>query len=304
MQRGISFIEPYPPIAALRPRRAFSLVEPSPHQAGAALRLDRRIQRQGFSLVELSIVLVILGLLTGGILAGQSLIRAAELRSLSAQYQRITTSIYSFRDKYMALPGDMTNATAFWGIAAGTTGNDDTCYQTVSTTQATCNGNGDGWIRGGYTTTGSWERGRAWQHLANAGLIEGSYSGTHGVTASEYRYSGVNVPATRLSNVHWNLFYGNATSSPASLIFFPIGTYNFLELSFDSPSTAREILSTTEQWGLDTKFDDGKPASGHVYAPALGMTWAPNCTTTAVASTAEYDLAQTGPKCFPRFTLR
>ena len=70
---------------------------------------------QGFSLVELSIVLVILGLLTGGILAGQSLIRASELRAATAEYQRYATSIQSFRDKYMALPGDMTNATRFWG---------------------------------------------------------------------------------------------------------------------------------------------------------------------------------------------
>ena len=48
--------------------------------------------RQGFSLVELSIVLVILGLLTGGILAGQSLIRAAELRAVTTEYQRYTAA--------------------------------------------------------------------------------------------------------------------------------------------------------------------------------------------------------------------
>ena len=60
----------------------------------------------GFSLVELSIVLVILGLLTGGILAGQSLIRAAELRSISTDYSRYIAAVQAFRDKYFALPGD------------------------------------------------------------------------------------------------------------------------------------------------------------------------------------------------------
>lgn len=65
---------------------------------------------RGFSLVELSIVLVILGLLTGGILAGQSLIRAAELRSVTTEYGRWVTAMHSFRDKYMAIPGDMRDA--------------------------------------------------------------------------------------------------------------------------------------------------------------------------------------------------
>lgn len=69
--------------------------------------------RNAFSLVELSIVLVILGLLTGGILAGQSLIRAAELRAVSTEYNRHFTAIQSFRNRYMALPGDMNNATRF-----------------------------------------------------------------------------------------------------------------------------------------------------------------------------------------------
>ena len=71
--------------------------------------------RAAFSLVELSIVLVILGLLTGGILTGQNLIRAAELRSVVTEFQTYQTAVMTFRDKYFALPGDMTNATDFWG---------------------------------------------------------------------------------------------------------------------------------------------------------------------------------------------
>ena len=77
---------------------------------------------RAFSLVELSIVLVILGLLVGGILAGQSLIHAAELRAVSSEYQRYRTAIYAFRDKYLGLPGDITTATNFWGAADGSTG--------------------------------------------------------------------------------------------------------------------------------------------------------------------------------------
>src|SRR6187399_2125428 len=98
---------------------------------------------RGFSLVELSIVLVILGLLTGGILAGQSLIRAAELRAVSTEYSKFVTAGRSFRDKYFALPGDMANATSFWGTAV-------TCPGKVTadarTDARTCNGDGTGQI--------------------------------------------------------------------------------------------------------------------------------------------------------------
>ena len=75
--------------------------------------------QRAFSLVELSIVLVILGLLTGGILAGQSLIRAAELRSVTNEFQRYIVATQSFRDKYFAAPGDITDAHRFWTSAGG-----------------------------------------------------------------------------------------------------------------------------------------------------------------------------------------
>ena len=132
-----------------------------------------------FTLVELSIVLVILGLLTGGILTGQSLIRAAELRSIITERDRYAAAIQTFRDKYRGLPGDITNATAFWGdgpdaplacdVPAGAAAHYDIC-----------NGNGNGQV--GYLSTTSWtatEMIQLWSHLAAAGLIEGSYSGQH-----------------------------------------------------------------------------------------------------------------------------
>lgn len=75
--------------------------------------------RQAFSLVELSIVLVILGLLVGGILAGQSLIKASELRKIGADFTRYESAINAFRDKYFFYPGDLPNATQLWGAAGG-----------------------------------------------------------------------------------------------------------------------------------------------------------------------------------------
>ncbi len=98
----------------------------------------------GFSLVELSIVLVILGLLTGGILSGQNLIRAAELRAVTTEFSAYQTAVMTFKDKYFALPGDMRNATDFWGSAGGSGVIGDGCEAGTPTGTQTCNGNGDG----------------------------------------------------------------------------------------------------------------------------------------------------------------
>ncbi len=149
--------------------------------------------KKAFSLVELSIVLVILGLLTGGILAGQSLIRAAELRSTMADISRFSTAVRTFQDKYFALPGDMNNATRFWGSAGGT-GSDAACMA-FTTSPATCNGNGEGWIETAIIAAD--ERFLAWEHLANAGLIEGSYTGRDGsATQGDVYDANHNIPGT------------------------------------------------------------------------------------------------------------
>src|SRR5690348_1121410 len=85
--------------------------------------------QRGFSLLELSIVLVIIGLITGGITAGRTIVRAAELRSMITDINKYKSAIYTFREKYNAVPGDMKNAVKYWGAAAGGTadGVDATC---------------------------------------------------------------------------------------------------------------------------------------------------------------------------------
>ncbi len=221
--------------------------------------------RAGFSLVELSIVLVILGLLTGGILAGQSLIRASQLRAVTMEYQRFLTAIHTFRDEYFAIPGDMKNAQSFWGVAHATPA---TCIITASTTTATCNGDGDGKINPSDSTTaaGSNETFRFWQHLANAGLIEGNYDGiTHGAS-SNAAVLGTNVPASKLNNGGWSSFYiGNYGGGSVAYAMdygnvIAYGAY----LADNWPAVA--VLRPEEAWNIDTKLDDGKPAAGKVIA--------------------------------------
>lgn len=251
--------------------------------------------RRGFSLVELSIVLVILGLLVGGILAGQSLIRAAELRSVSTDITRYQTAMYAFRDKYFALPGDMTNATSFWGFASGTTGLDNACYGTASTDARTCNGNGNGQIDYLTGANGLGEIHRFWQHLANAGFIEGRYSGQDVGCVP-----GTNCPSARITgtgfDVVW-IVYGGAwgdtfsSANNGNLLF-----YGALDGIPRAPA-----LRPEEAWNIDTKMDDGFPDSGTLQTGRLNG--GPNCFTGAYPN-AIYALSTTSTECSLRYSLK
>src|SRR5271166_3486100 len=89
-------------------------------------------KEKGFTLIELSIVLVIIGLIVGAILVGRDMIKAAEIRSTISQEEKYQASVNTFRLKYAALPGDMLSTQAvafgFFSLAstiAGTPGNQD-----------------------------------------------------------------------------------------------------------------------------------------------------------------------------------
>lgn len=80
--------------------------------------------QHGFTLIELSIVLIIIGLIVGGVLVGQDLIKAAELRKVISEVETIKTAINTFKVKYNALPGDFSEATSYWGTATQDGNND------------------------------------------------------------------------------------------------------------------------------------------------------------------------------------
>lgn len=246
---------------------------------------------RGFSLVELSIVLVILGLLTGGILTGQSLIRAAELRAVSGEYGRYITAVQTFRDKYMAIPGDMRNATKFWtaDIPANCV-----ATSTTSTANTTCDGNGDGGI-GLQLTDESY---RLWQHLAYAGLVEGTYTGTTGGASNTYTSVSGNSPGSKISNSLWWAWAWNAYNNVGEPTYLPaIPSYgNVLMLGGRSNNffPAGGIVSPEEMWNIDTKLDDGRPGQGKlVPRPYVG------CSTAATVAdlAAEYAFTTTSKSC-------
>ncbi len=219
-----------------------------------------RFSQNGFSLVELSIVLVILGLLTGGILAGQSLIRAATLRAVPTEYQRYITATQAFRDKYLSLPGDFRRAPDFWTPAAACPG----IFSTAA--GGTCGGNGDGQISPSAITAN--ELYRFWQHLALAGLIEGSYTGvpSSGAYNAYSTVTGSNAPSSKASNAGWTAqHFGTVPISQINGYFD--GNYNnaFLYGTLSATSIhSGSLFNAEDAWNIDSKLDDGRPATGNV----------------------------------------
>jgi len=246
------------------------------------------MKHSGFSLVELSIVLVILGLLTGGVLTGQNLIRAAELRSVTTEFNNYQTAVMTFRDKYFALPGDMTNATDFWGEMT----NCGVASPSGTGTQ-TCNGDGDGVLGEGSGVSRTGEMFGIWQHLANAGLIEGAYTGISGPGTGYHVVLGQNSPLSKLPNAGWS-----ALERVHQAGHFAISYGHVLQFGGETTGTGTNytrVLSPEEAWNIDKKMDDGKPARGSV----VHLVSTDDCTN-ATGDTdfdADYELSQSGLLC-------
>lgn len=137
----------------------------------------KRIGRQqaGFTLVEIAIVLVIIGLLLGGILKGQEMITQAKIKNIVNDLNGMSAAIYSYQDRYRALPGDELSATvaARWAGAFGGDGNGLLC------TAATCPAAGAAAVpaynvAAAAPASGGPETGLFWSHLRLAGFVPGS----------------------------------------------------------------------------------------------------------------------------------
>jgi prepilin-type N-terminal cleavage/methylation domain-containing protein len=245
---------------------------------------------KGFSLVELSVVLVILGLLTGGVLTGQSLIRASELRAITNEFQQYQTAVNTFKNKYFALPGDITNATSFWGD------NTAVCSDAAipNGSPGTCNGNGNGGVFEGGGTSQETEFFMFWQHLSNAGLLEGAFTGIAGTGSNYHSTIGTNIPASKYSGGGW--FVGTLDRSGDGVWFD--GRYgNFFQIGAALANDAPEAYFLTPEaaWNIDKKIDDGKPGKGSVVA--LG--WDDECADGSSANDfdADYRVNDTSLQC-------
>jgi prepilin-type N-terminal cleavage/methylation domain-containing protein len=133
-------------------------------------------QQTGFTLIEIAIVLVIIGLLLGGILKGQELINSAKVKNLSEDFRNIPLFVYGYQDKFKALPGDDINATVHVGAAATAAG-----VTLLTPTAATL---GNGRLEGNYnSSTGTDESVAFWQEVRLANLAAGATDFTAPATA-------------------------------------------------------------------------------------------------------------------------
>lgn len=114
-------------------------------------------KQMGFTLIEIAIVLVIIGLLLGGMLKGQELIENSKIKNLRNDFEGVATAVYAYQDRYQRIPGDDPRASRWTGA---TTGSGD--GELESTTDAFDAG-----------VIGADERRYFWQHLRYAGLLKG-----------------------------------------------------------------------------------------------------------------------------------
>ncbi|MBX7074046.1 MAG: type II secretion system GspH family protein [Pirellulales bacterium] len=261
-------------------------------------------RRSGFTLIELSIVLVIIGLLAGAILLGRDLIRASEFRKMYSQQQEFASAINAFRTKYNCLPGDCPNATRFFGsIAPG--GPSVFCPPEESLPDVpTCDGSGNGVIEEVPSPALPYyadETLLLWQHLADAGLIAGLYSGTYYEGFTARVRVGLNCPP-----MHSNRFCWRITAQAGGLLFYdPAWTKQHVLLMWPQrvlavPPTAApsgiSVLSGSEALGYDTKYDDGLPDHGAIRA-SHGYYSGPQCASVTPGGTYAYFGTATSNDC-------
>lgn len=238
----------------------------------------------GFTLIELSIVLVIIGLIIGGILVGQDLIRAAEVRSTVGQVEKYNSAVNTFRTKFDAIPGDMSQASSgYFNLF------------TLSYGTAVGQGDGNGLIEGGAAgaTLPVGETLAFWRHLSDANLVDGSLGvvgnsllvGATGLVTAAVVTTSQSLPPSKLSGLSLFVVY---SASGANF-------YQLMPISGITTAPAYTFGSTgitpIQSFNMDNKLDDGQPNTGIVIArdtgPTNGVNGLPSNAASSTANTCE-----------------
>lgn len=245
-------------------------------------------RQQGFTLVEIAIVLVIIGLLLGGILKGQELINSARVRNIADTNSGIQAAYFGFVDRFRRVPGDWcADATATSAASCATDNAETAIGQPINS-----GGNNNGRLDA--VGSNNWQEPSAmWEHLWKAGFIAGSYDGVSGTGAP------ANADAYRDAGSPTNPFNGSMILARTDDYLVETGTASprlNLVLGRGIPvNIARE---------LDTKVDDGRPLTGIMrLTVATGATYPdvgeydagpPDC---RLATANDYDIANDAQDC-------
>jgi prepilin-type N-terminal cleavage/methylation domain-containing protein len=208
-------------------------------------------QQSGFTLVEIAIVLVIVGLLLGGVLKGQELINSAKAKTYAQDFRTIQSALYAFQDRFKGIPGDLAGAnTKITGAFAATTPAGEV---------------GNGQISGVWdSTTATDESCLVWQHLRLAGFLAGSTANNSTNCAAGDIYLQTNADGGRV---------GLSSTVPITTM---TGTYFIC--------SAGVVGKTAKQ--LDLQLDDGNTATGSFRVTDQNLS-PPTAAATAAKATGE-----------------
>ena len=259
------------------------------------LKTNQRQGEKGFTLVELAIVMIIIGLLIGGILKGQELIANARLASAVSKIKAIDASINTFKDSYSGLPGDINRIGALPNCA----------------TTTKCGTAGDGNSRIGTVAPGAAQAATsenivAWAQLSATDMMGGV---RNGATADNI-IPGETVPQAEIPGQLYIAYSAGGAAladSVAPVASVRAGHYLHLNNAVAAAGAATttaaaagtRIITANQASRIDQKLDDGHPNVGSVLSQGSGAGGNTDCTTggAVITSAAFYNTSVDAANC-------
>lgn len=252
-------------------------------------------RQKGFTLIEMSIVLVIIGLIIGGILKGQEIINASRQKNLITQVDGVRSAINTFNDRFHSLPGTFAQATtrinalAVNGLGTGIVGANSATTAAIAAVDAT----GAGTAAGG-TATAVGEPLAFWCQLAFVNLV--GNSSTNCATAPTFFGNGSMLPSTAYGGSGLSVAYGTADTTTTGI---PRTTL-WLRMHRVASGTPAAGISGRNLAELDAKYDDGLPGTGSI---RTGLSVADCLNTTSVIAYTPASATADNVTCMPLFDL-